>query len=207
MSRLMLLSCLMLLGVGCAGTKAHTRAGESALPLGYRGGEPLVVDGAFITGPTSSLIIDDNAMRGRFRDIPVSLAWTWQELTGTVGPNTTKLELAEGDDTRVWGSFAGMPVDFILEGDWLYGRVGTCLYVMQRNEGGFKGRSNCGNPLEEYLQVAFPAPLLERPLGEKAALMTLMLANVATMNSPTVGMARFTRPRSVIDAPVKNRRY
>ncbi|QRK09723.1 hypothetical protein JQX13_06260 [Archangium violaceum] len=84
--------------------------------------------------------------------------------------------------------------------------MGTCLYVLERTEGGFKGRSNRGSPLEEQLQVAFPAPLLKRPLGEKAALMTLMLANVANVSSPTLGLVRFTRPRPVLLAPVKSRR-
>ncbi|PTL81238.1 hypothetical protein [Vitiosangium sp. GDMCC 1.1324] len=196
MSRLLLLSGLVVLGVGCAGTQANSRAGEPAFSLGQGAGEPLRVQGSVITGPSSSLVINDDTLRGRYRDMPVSLKWTWQDLTGAVGSYGTRMELAEGDDTRVWGSFGGMGVDLTLNGDWLYGSVGACGYVLKRNEAGFAGQRTCGGLLEEGLQVAFGAPLLERPLGEKAALLTLMLVNTTSTYTPNLSMAQFTRPRT-----------
>lgn len=197
MSRLMLLSSLIILGVGCASTGSASRASGPALPLGQPAGEPLLIQGSAITGPTSSLVVVDDAMRGRFRDMPVSLKWNYQELTGAVGSWGTHLELAEGDDTRVSGIFGGAQVDFIVEKDWLHGHVGGCGYILQRNETGYSGRRSCGGPLEADLQVAFPAQLMERPLGERAALMTLMLVNTTSTYSPTVSLARFSRPRNV----------
>jgi hypothetical protein len=197
MSRLMLLSSLLLLGAGCASTGSASRAGEPALPLGQPAGEPLLVQGSAITGPSSSLVVVDDAMRGRFRDMPVSLKWNYQELTGAVGNWGTYLELAEGDDTRISGFFGGARVDFIVEKDWLHGHVGGCGYVLQRTEAGYSGRRSCGGPLEADLQVAFPAPLMERPLGERAALLTLMLVNTTNTYSPTVSLDRFARPRNV----------
>jgi hypothetical protein len=196
MSRLLLLSSLIVLGVGCAGSHAHSRASEPALSLGQSAGEPLLVQGPAITGPSSSLLISDNAMHGRYRDTPVSLKWNWQLLSGAVGSGATRLELAEGDDTRFWGSFGGMPVDLTLKGEWLYGSVGYCGYLLQRTEGGFVGKRSCGGPMDE-LEMAFPAPLLERPLGEKAALMTLALVNSTNVYSPNISLAQFARSRNV----------
>lgn len=196
MSRLLLLSSLMLLGAGCAGSHSNHRAGEPAYSLGQPAGEPLLVQGAYVTGPASSLVIGDDSLRGRFRDRPVSLRWNWQEITGSVDARGTRLELAEGDDTRIWGSFGGLPVDLTVDEEWLHGIVGGCGYTLRRGEDGFVGRRTCGGPLEEDLHVAFPAPLMERPLGERASLMTLMLVNFTNTYSPTVSLARFARPRN-----------
>ncbi|KFA87058.1 hypothetical protein [Archangium violaceum] len=196
MSRLLLLSGFMLLGAGCAGSHSHFRTGGPAYPLGQPAGEPMLVQGSYVTGPASSLVIDDQSIRGRFRDRPVSLSWTWQEVTGSVDARGTFLELAEGDDTRVWGSFGGMPVDLTLDKEWLYGNVGGCGYVLRRAEDGFVGRRSCGGSLEGDLRVDFPEPLLERPLGERASLMTLMLVNFTSTYSPVMSLARFARPRN-----------
>jgi hypothetical protein len=197
MSRLLLLSSLLVLGVGCASTGSASRAEGPALPLGQPAGEPLLVQGSAITGPTSSLVVSGDAMRGRFRDVPVSLKWNYQEITGSVGSGGTRLELAEGDDTRIWGMFGGAPVDLVVDKEWLHGQVGGCGYILKRTEAGYSGRRSCGGPLEADLQVAFPAPLMERPLGERAALMTLMLVNTTTTYSPSISLSRFTRPPSV----------
>jgi hypothetical protein len=196
MSHRFVLSGLMLLwGVGCSGSHANTRAGESAMSLGEPAGEPLLVRGSAITGPRSSLVISDSGMHGRYRDTPVSLEWTWQRLEGAVGANETKMELAEGDDTRLWGTFGGMPVDLTLAGEWLFGNVGSCGYALHREGEGFVGRRICGGPVD-VVQLAFPAPLLERPLGEKAALMSLMLVNSTSNYTPGISVADFTRPRT-----------
>jgi hypothetical protein len=197
MSRLMLLSSLIVLGVGCASTGSASRAEGPALPMGQPAGEPLLVQGPAITGPHSSLVISGDAMRGRFRDVPVFLRWDYQELTGSVGRAGTRLELAEGDDTRFWGVFGGAPVDITVKQDWLHGQVGGCAYILQRTEDGYSGRRSCGGPLEPDFKVAFPTPLLERPLGERAALMTLMLVNTTTTYSPSLSLSRFTRPPNV----------
>lgn len=197
MSRLLVMSGLMLLGVGCAGSQANTRAGESALSLGEPAGEPLLVQGSAITGPSSSLVISGNGMHGRYRDTPVSLEWNFQHLSGAVGSYETKMELAEGDDTRLSGSFGGMPLDLILAGEWLYGNVGGCGYALHREGDGFTGRRICGGPVD-VVTVSFPASLMERPLGEKAALMSLMLVNTTTNYNPGISVADFTRPRTAI---------
>jgi hypothetical protein len=197
MSRLLLLSGFLLLGVGCASTGSSARADEPALALGQQAGEPLLVRGSSVTGPASSLTISEDGMRGRFRDVPVSLKWDYQEVSGMVAGRGTRLELAEGDDTRIWGTFGGAVVDLTLEGEWLQGRVGGCGYALKRHEGGYVGRRTCGGPLEANLQVAFPEPLLARPLGEKATLMTLMLINSTPTYSPTLSPARLARPRGV----------
>ena len=196
MSRLLLLSGLILLGAGCAGSHANSRASEPAYSLGQPAGEPLLVQGSYITGPASSLLITEDAMRGRFRDLPVSLKWTWQEVTGSVAAQGTRLELAEGDDTRIWGSFGGMAVNLTVDNEWLHGSVGGCGYALQRSQEGFVGQRSCGGLLEDDLHVSFPAPLMERPLGERASLMTLMLVNFTNTYSPAVSLARFTRPRT-----------
>jgi hypothetical protein len=195
MSRLLLLSSLVVLGVGCAGVSAHSNAMGAAMPLGYQGDEPLALRGEHITGPTSSMVVTDNGMNGRFRDRPMSLSWTYQELTGVVGSGPTRLELEEGDETRISGSFGGVPVDLTLKGEWLAGRVGDCTYALERVAGGFEGDRSCGGPLAGKLNLAFPEPLLERPLGEKAALVTLMLANYGVGTKANVSMATFARAR------------
>ncbi len=193
MSRLMLLSSLIVLGVGCA---SLPRANEPALPLGHQGGEPLTVKGAYVTGPTSSLVISDNALRGRFRDLPVSLAWSYQEVTGMVADRPTRLELAEGDDMRVWGSFAGAPMDVVMESEWVAGRVGECSYALKkRSDGGYTGKRDCGGAMEGDFDLSFPEPLLQRLLGEKATLMALMLVNHTLSHPPAYSVAVFAKPR------------
>ncbi len=193
MSRLMLLSSLIVLGVGCV---SLPRASEPALALGHPGGEPLMVRGSHVTGPTSSLLIADNALRGRFRDMAVSLAWTYQEVTGTVAERPTRLELAEGDDVRVWGSFAGAPMDVVMESEWVTGRVGECSYALKkRDDGGYTGKRDCGGAMEGDFDLAFPSPLLQRPLGEKATLLALMLVNHTLSHPPAYSVATFAKPR------------
>ena len=169
-------AALFLLGAGCAATSG---AGSSSpgVALGDASDEPLRLEGAAITGPDSSLVIEENGIRGRFRARPVSLEWDHQQMTGSVGEIATRLQLAEGDDTRVWGSFGGLTVDLTEDGTWLHGRVGQCAYALKREGDGFKGMRECGSALEKDIAVSFPGALAARPVGERAALMTLMLVN------------------------------
>jgi len=172
-----LLSTLVLvstLATGCATTSRVTQ-GQA---LGREGQEPLVLAGNDLTGPSSTLRLDEHGMRGRFRSNPVALAWDYQQMTGTVGEQATRLELAEGDDTRVWGSFGGVPVDLTEDGTWLHGRVGGCAYALKRaSDTTLEGVRQCGGVLERDIAVAFPATIAQRELGERAALMALTLVN------------------------------
>jgi hypothetical protein len=191
MKRLLLstATALFLLGTGCAATSgAHASSGSVA--LGDASGEPLRIEGPAITGPNSSLVIEEDGMRGRFRTRNVSLKWDYQQMTGSVGDLATDLQLAEGDDTRVWGIFGGLAVDLTEDGTWLHGRVGQCAYALKREGDGFKGMRECGQVLEKDIAVSFPQALATRPVGERAALMTLMLVNTkAKPVAPRVGMA------------------
>ncbi|MCP3104727.1 hypothetical protein LZ198_38265 [Myxococcus sp. K15C18031901] len=176
-----LLSTLVLssaLATGCAGTASHVVAQGPARSLGSATQEPLVLEGGSLTGPSSTLSLDEHGMHGRFRSSPVALAWDYQRMTGTVGELATRLELAEGDDTRVWGAFAGMPVDLTEDGTWLHGRMGGCSYALKRtSDATLEGMRECGGVLERDIDVAFPSDIARRPLGERAALMALALVN------------------------------
>jgi hypothetical protein len=191
MSRLSPVSVLLILGVGCAGMQHPAEVG---VPLGQQGGEPLLVTESAITGPSSSLRIADGGMRGRFLNQPLSLSWTYQSITGAMGERATNLEVAEGDDTRIWGTFAGAPVDVTLEREWVYGRVGECSYALKRVQSGYVGKRDCGGALEGEFDLAFSEHLLQRPLGEKATLMTLMLVNHVATFTPNISLASFARP-------------
>ncbi|QSQ22744.1 hypothetical protein JY651_47910 [Pyxidicoccus parkwayensis] len=169
-------TALVLMGTGCA-ANSGTRASATHVALGDPSDGPLRLDGAAITGPDSSLVIRENGMRGRFRARPMALEWDDQKMTGSVGERATHLELAEGDDTRVWGTFGGLAVDLTEDGTWLQGRVGQCAYALKRERDGFKGMRECGQVLERDIVVSFPQALAARPVGERAALMTLMLVN------------------------------
>jgi hypothetical protein len=179
MNRLLLstVTAVALLGTGCAATSGAQGA-SGGVPLGDASGEPLRLDGAAITGPQSSLVIEEDGLRGRFRARPVALTWDYQRMTGTVGDLATNLQLAEGDDTRVWGAFAGVPVDLTEDGTWLHGRVGGCAYALKREGDGFQGMRECNGTLEKNIAVSFPQALAARPVGERAALMSLMLVNL-----------------------------
>ncbi|QSQ20183.1 hypothetical protein JY651_33620 [Pyxidicoccus parkwayensis] len=191
MKRLLLstATALSLLGTGCAATSgAH--ASTASVALGDSSGEPLHLDGEAITGPHSSLVIEGDGMRGRFRTHPVALKWDYQQMTGSVGSQVTELQLAEGDDTRVWGTFGGLAVDLTEDGTWLHGRVGQCAYALKREGDGLKGMRECGQVLEKDISVSFPQALASRPVGERAALMTLMLVNTkAKPVAPRMGVA------------------
>ena len=192
MKRLLLSTAtvFVFLGTGCAATSGG-RASTGSVPLGDASGEPLSLAGAAITGPNSDLVIEEDGMRGRFRTRPVTLKWDYQQMTGSVGEMATRLQLAEGDDTRVWGTFGGMAVDLTEDGTWLHGRVGNCAYALKREGDGFKGMRECGKVLEKDIAVSFPQALAARPVGERAALMTLMLVNTrAAAVTPHVGLMR-----------------
>ncbi|XXF79144.1 hypothetical protein P2318_05165 [Myxococcaceae bacterium GXIMD 01537] len=197
MSRWML-SGLLVVGVGCAGSGGALRAGaQPGVLLNQDTDEPLVLTTGTITGPRSSLSVREDGMSGRFRELPVALRWDYQELSGDVGRRKTRLELAEGDDTRIWGQFASLPVDLIQKGALLYGYVGACVYVMEQSPEGFLGKRDCGDGMEAGVAMSFPAPLQQRPLGEKAALLTLTFANDAEANTPASPLVYMTRARDM----------
>lgn len=181
-------AALCLLGTGCAATSGAQGAASGVL-LGNASVEPLRMEGPAITGPNSSLLIDGDGMRGRFRTRSVALQWTHQEMTGSIGEVSTRLELAEGDETRVRGSFGGIDVDLTEDGTWLHGRVGQCAYALKRDGDTFKGMRDCGNNLLEHgIEVSFPVELAARPVGERAALMTLALVNTrSAASAPRMG--------------------
>lgn len=198
MSRGLLLSGLILLGAGCASTRSEVHSGP-VYALGHESGEPLMMRGSAITGPSSALTLSDNTLKGRYRDVPVDLKWTAQELTGSVATRGARLELAGGEDTRIQGTFGGTRVDLTVDKASLKGRVADCSYELMRQGDWYLGRSSCSGALAPDLRLAFPEPLLERPLGERAALVTLMLlgVNASPTYSPIVEPSRRTRPRSI----------
>lgn len=198
MSRALLLSSLLFLSVGCAGAGAGLRAEGPSVRMGQRSAEPMVVTNSHVTGPSSSLVLHGNGMRGRFRDRPVDLQWDFQKVTGVFGGQPTLLELSEGDDTRASGSFGGAPVDVLVKENVMVARVGICAYYMTRVEGGFSGKRDCAGPLEEPFYVDFPESLQARPVGEMATLLTLALASYTETYSPGVSLARFTAPRELL---------
>ncbi len=198
MSRALVLSSLLFLGVGCAGAGAGLRAEGSGVRMGQRSAEPMVVTNKHITGPSSSLVLHGDGLRGRFRNQPVELRWDFQKVSGVFGGQPTLLELSEGDDTRASGSFGGAPVDLLVKENVMVARVGICAYYMTRVEGGYSGKRDCAGPLEEQFYVDFPESLQARPLGEMATLLTLTLASYTETYSPAVSMARFTTPKELL---------
>jgi hypothetical protein len=207
MTRLMLSGLLVLGAVGCAGTGGARHAGASAVHMNQDTDEPLVLAQGAITGPRSSLGVTEEGMNGRFRDQPVALRWTYQELAGNVGTRKTRLELAEGDDTRIWGFFAAQPVDLILNGPWLYGYVGSCVYIMQQRAAGFHGKRDCGAGTEDGIAMSFPDDLKQRPLGEKAALLSLTFANDAEAHTPANPLTAMTRRGEPPSSRTQQRKY
>jgi hypothetical protein len=195
MSRSVLLSSLLVLSVGCAGTGNAVRAAGPEARMGQRSAEPMVVTETYVTGPSSSLSLKEDGMRGRFRDRAVDLKWDYQSVTGVFASSPTKLVLSEGDDTRVEGSFGGARVDILMKQDVLLARVGGCAYYMQRVEGGYSGKRDCAGPLEEEFYVDFPENLQERPLGQMATLLAMSLFSYTETYSPAVSPARFTTSR------------
>ncbi|AGC42457.1 hypothetical protein MYSTI_01108 [Myxococcus stipitatus DSM 14675] len=173
LSSSLVLLTVSVLATGCATTR-------QGAPLGDAAEESLSLADDSITGPTSTLSIAQTGMHGRYRRLPVSLEWDYQTMTGTVANQSTRLELAEGDDTRVWGTFAGLATDLTEDGTWLHGRVGPCAFVLKRDGDALSGSRSCGGSVEQDFSVAFPARLFERSLGERAALMTLALLNTRT---------------------------
>ena len=198
MSRSLLLSSLLFLAVGCAGAGNGLRSEAASVRMGQRSTEPMLVSSRFVTGPSSSLSLHEDGLRGRFKDQPVDLHWDYQRVTGVFGALPTKLELSEGDDIRASGSLGGSRVDLLLQGDVLLARVGLCAYYMQRVDGGYSGRRDCAGPLEDAFFVDFPESLQARPLGEMATLLSLALVSYSDTYSPTVSMARFTTARERI---------
>ncbi|QSQ10907.1 hypothetical protein [Myxococcus landrumensis] len=197
LSSSLVLLTVSVLSTGCA----TTRPGA---PLGDAAEESLSLADDAITGPTSALSIAQTGMHGRYRRQPVSLEWDYQTMTGTVANQATRLELAEGDDTRVWGTFAGMATDLTEDGTWLHGHVGNCAFVLKRDGDVLSGVRDCGSALEKDITVAFPASLFERSVGERAALMALALLNTRTPAG--VPSTAFSSLQSEHRSPTKTRR-
>jgi hypothetical protein len=160
----------------CSSASSNLRAESSAPRIGAVGSEDLVVGEKAVVGRTSTLVVDQDELRGRYRSVPVDLSWNGQFLRGTVAGRHTRLELAEGDDTRFQGAFAGMPVDLVIEKGGLSGRVGECHYALFRVKGGFRGPATCGGARQDDSVLMYPDELTQKPLGEQAALLALMLS-------------------------------
>lgn len=160
--------------LACAGTAVRPEPGAALVAA--PGSEVLYVGEHSVVGRTSSLKVDPAALHGRYRSVPVHLSWSGQYLHGSVAEQLTRVELAEGDDVRLAGAFAGAPVDLILEQGGLSGRVGNCHYALRRVPGGFRGPARCGSRQLADAQLAYPPALASRPLGEQAALLALLLS-------------------------------
>ncbi|XXF79143.1 hypothetical protein P2318_05160 [Myxococcaceae bacterium GXIMD 01537] len=178
MSRL-LLSAVLLWGVGCAGTSGAGRAHAEELRLGPEDYEPLTVSGQHITGPTTALTLEESALRGRFGGAVTSLEWTPEALSGVVGQQPTRLQYTPGEDgaTRINGSFGGLQVDLHLRGPWLTGRFGDCVYDTEQVSSGFAGQRTCKGRLNDQIHIAYPDALARRSTLEQRALLTLALAS------------------------------
>jgi len=183
MSRL-LLSGLVMLGVGCASTGATGGADVPGLPLGPSDNEPMLLRGNSITGPYTSLSLVEGGVRGRYGNEPLNLEWTDQEIAGVVGGVAASIQLTpDGDATHIHGSFGTVAVDFRLQGPWLRGRFGRCNYDTERTSEGFVGRRSCGGKKEkDQIRVNFPASLAQRPAREELGLLVLAFANDAPWN-------------------------
>jgi hypothetical protein len=203
MSRL-LLSALVSLGVGCAGAGAAGRPG--ALQLGASDNEPLLLEGNEISGPSTSLSLREDGVRGRYYGAPLDLQWTGTETAGVLGGQRTRLELAPLDGTtrRFQGSFQGMPVDLELKGPWLTGRFGECRYDTEQTSQGFAGRRTCTGREREQVLVNFPEGLAQRTPREQVMLLTLAFTSDATRNPVHPHQPLLVRPRPpIIDRPTE----
>jgi hypothetical protein len=160
----------------CSSASSNLKLEPDAPRIGAMGSEDLVVGEKAVVGRTSSLVVDEDELRGRYRSVPVDLSWNGQYLKGTVAGRQTRLELAEGDDVRLQGAFAGMPMDLVIEKGGLSGRVGECHYALFRVKGGFRGPATCGGARQDDAVLVFPDALAQKPLGEQAALLALMLS-------------------------------
>jgi hypothetical protein len=172
--RNLLMSVVAAVGLACAGSTVRPEPG--AAQVAAPGSELLYVGEHSVVGRTSSLKLEAAELHGRYRSVPVHLSWNGQFLQGSVAEQLTRVELAEGDDVRLAGSFAGSPLDLVVEQGGLSGRVGACHYALRRVPGGFRGPARCGSRQLEDAQLAFPPALAARPLGEQAALLALLLS-------------------------------
>jgi hypothetical protein len=203
MSRL-LLSALVVLGVGCAGTGAAGRPG--AFQLGARDNEPLLLEGSDISGPSTSLTLTDDGVRGRYYGSPLELQWTDEASSSVLGGQRTRLELTpQADDARrLQGNFQGMPVDIELKGPWLKGRFGECRYDTEQTSEGFAGRRVCTGREREQVLVSYPEGLAQRSPREQMTLLTLALTSDAIRNPIHPHAPLLVRPRpSIIDRPTE----
>ncbi len=207
MSRRLLMSCLFILGSGCATSRSEQVSTEPVYAMGQQAGEPLRVQGNTITGPNSSIAFSDDGLRGRFLNAPLDLSWDYQFMTGTVAGRAVRLELAEGDDIYIQGYFGGVRINYVLNSDWFVGKVGLCDYTLARLDGGFIGRRHCGGPLEPDFKVRFPSHLLTKPLGEQTALLLVALVNSTDTYSPVVSQDRINAPPDRLMAPPTVYRY
>jgi len=136
-----------------------------------------MVQGEDITGPSTSLALKDNTLRGFLRDAAVNLELTNETFGGTINGAPTRLEFtSEEDATLIQGSFGGAPVDLRLRGPWLTGRFADCYYDTEQTSEGFVGQRNCYGMRHEQIRVSFPERLGERSPLEQRALLTVALA-------------------------------
>lgn len=162
--------------VGCAGAGGARREdGPAPLRVASPTAEVLVGEHS-VVGRTSDLVVKDGELRGRFRTLPVDLSWNGQYLTGVINGQPTRLELAEGDDVQLQGTFAGEPMNVVVEKGGLSGKVGGCTYALFRVHGGFRGPRVCHGNVQTVVELQYPEAMAQKPLGQQAALLALMLS-------------------------------
>ncbi len=204
MSRL-LLSALVVLGVGCAGPTA-AGPGSNAFKLGPADREPLMVQGEDITGPSTSLALREGTLRGSLRGAALNLEVTPEEISGSINGALTRVAFTPQEDaTLIQGTFGGAIVDLRLRGPWLTGRFADCYYDTEQSSEGFVGVRTCSGMRNEQMRVFYPEALGQRSPVDQRALLTVALAVDAVRGPGTNPHYALFRPHrySIIPRPTE----
>lgn len=132
------------------------RSGGTALTL-------LRVDEQYITGPEVSLgryrEEGHRVLRGRASDTVVELVIDEDHVSGVIGNDRVDVAVErDGTTVAVHGLLPGALSRLAIDASGMRGRLGRCMYDLDRTPDGFTGRRTCGGALENYtldLPVAF----------------------------------------------------
>jgi hypothetical protein len=167
--------------VALAGCTYQMRHGPGSQHVGLRSGPHAGVQASLsdrgLYGPSVSLLREHAGYRGQVLDQSVNLSWDDHQVKGLA--NTASVNLRwkeEGQVLHINGLYAGMLTNLRVSDEALEGSLGPCSYQLRWDGGSYFGDRSCGGELQRFTSVELPGDLTSRPMGERVALVALILS-------------------------------
>ncbi|MBS2028013.1 MAG: hypothetical protein JST54_08935 [Deltaproteobacteria bacterium] len=166
------------LGLAACATTSSQPVEGSQFDLSSRGGSMSAsCSGASCTGPQISVRAEGNQVRGLLGNQAVNVTTSDKEVKGSVGSEPVQLQVRpQVDGLSINGTFAGQLGSLQVADQYIQGRVGRCSYDLKaEGPNRYRGNRSCGG-LPQPTFVTLPSNLAEKPQGQRAALLAMLLS-------------------------------